>query len=113
MERHVLTLVSVIVHVIDLCPRKALCRCSIFYLLVNSLHAAWALHQVLPKLLCPSICIELMVTFAPTIPQVNPLLSLICIELMVAFAPPLDLVMHPPMYYLIRNHTMALSHSVR
>ncbi|RWW70151.1 hypothetical protein BHE74_00022208 [Ensete ventricosum] len=39
--------------------------CSIFY--VDSLHAAWALHQVLPKLLHPSIRIELMVALTPTI----------------------------------------------
>ncbi|RRT34712.1 hypothetical protein B296_00058000 [Ensete ventricosum] len=40
--------------------------CFIFY--VNSLHAAWILHQVLPKLLRLSICIELMVALLPTIP---------------------------------------------
>ncbi|RWW83493.1 hypothetical protein BHE74_00007998 [Ensete ventricosum] len=40
--------------------------CSIFY--VDSLHAAWILHQVSPKLLCLSICIELMVASALTIP---------------------------------------------
>ncbi|RWV77553.1 hypothetical protein GW17_00061596 [Ensete ventricosum] len=33
--------------------------CSIFY--VDSLHAAWILHQVPPKLLRSSIYIELMV----------------------------------------------------
>ncbi|RWW05701.1 hypothetical protein GW17_00031007 [Ensete ventricosum] len=43
--------------------------CSIFY--VDSLHAAWILHQVPPKLLCSSICIELMVTLTPTIPWVS------------------------------------------
>ncbi|RRT44863.1 hypothetical protein B296_00029261 [Ensete ventricosum] len=40
--------------------------CSIFY--INFLHTAWILHQVPPKLLCPSICIELMVALVPTIP---------------------------------------------
>ncbi|RRT54529.1 hypothetical protein GW17_00009895 [Ensete ventricosum] len=40
--------------------------CSIFY--VDSLHVTWILHQVLPKLLCSSICIELMVVLTPTIP---------------------------------------------
>ncbi|RRT84394.1 hypothetical protein B296_00004511 [Ensete ventricosum] len=49
--------------------------CSIFY--VDSLYAAWTLRQVLPKLLCSSICIELMVTLTPTIPRVSPPLSLI------------------------------------
>ncbi|RWW53301.1 hypothetical protein BHE74_00040221 [Ensete ventricosum] len=49
--------------------------CSIFY--INSLHAAWALHQVTPKLLHLSICIELMVALTPTISRVSPLLSLI------------------------------------
>ncbi|RWW52695.1 hypothetical protein BHE74_00040872 [Ensete ventricosum] len=39
---------------------------SIFY--VDSLHAAWILHQVPPKLLGPSICIKLMVVLVPTIP---------------------------------------------
>ncbi|RZS25481.1 hypothetical protein BHM03_00058688 [Ensete ventricosum] len=33
--------------------------CSIFY--IDSLQTAWILHKVSPKLLCPSICIELMV----------------------------------------------------
>ncbi|RWW06570.1 hypothetical protein GW17_00030095 [Ensete ventricosum] len=50
---------------------------SIFY--VDSLHAAWILYQVSPKLLCLLICIELMVALAPTIPRVNPPLSLIFI----------------------------------
>ncbi|RWV94847.1 hypothetical protein GW17_00042577 [Ensete ventricosum] len=40
--------------------------CFIFY--VDSLHAAWILHQVPPKLLRPSICIEFMVALTPTIP---------------------------------------------
>ncbi|RRT82675.1 hypothetical protein BHE74_00002077 [Ensete ventricosum] len=48
---------------------------SIFY--VDSLHAVWILHQVPPKLLRPSICIELMVALMPTILRVSPLLSLI------------------------------------
>ncbi|RRT53409.1 hypothetical protein B296_00016708 [Ensete ventricosum] len=49
--------------------------CSIFY--VDSLHAAWILHQIQPKSLRSSICIELIVTLASTIPRVNPPLSLI------------------------------------
>ncbi|RWW67146.1 hypothetical protein BHE74_00025430 [Ensete ventricosum] len=49
--------------------------CFIFY--VDSLHAAWALHQVPSKLLHPSIYMELMVALAPTIPRVSPPLSLI------------------------------------
>ncbi|RRT54998.1 hypothetical protein B296_00011412 [Ensete ventricosum] len=49
--------------------------CSIFY--VNSLHAAWILHQVSPKLLRSSICIKLMVALMPTIPWFSPPLSLI------------------------------------
>ncbi|RWW48662.1 hypothetical protein BHE74_00045244 [Ensete ventricosum] len=48
--------------------------CFIFYAI--SLHVAWILHQVPPKLFCLSIYIELMVALAPTIPQVSPLLSL-------------------------------------
>ncbi|RWW81156.1 hypothetical protein BHE74_00010468 [Ensete ventricosum] len=48
---------------------------SIFY--IDSLHMAWVLHQVPPKLFRPSICIELMVALTTTIPRVNPFLSLI------------------------------------
>ncbi|RRT42665.1 hypothetical protein B296_00016069 [Ensete ventricosum] len=40
--------------------------CSIFY--VDSLHAAWILHHVPPKSLRSSICIELIVVLASTIP---------------------------------------------
>ncbi|RRT35344.1 hypothetical protein B296_00050297 [Ensete ventricosum] len=47
--------------------------CSILY--VDSPHAAWTLRQVPPKWLRSSICIELMVALARTIPRVNPLLS--------------------------------------
>ncbi|RRT69922.1 hypothetical protein B296_00005321 [Ensete ventricosum] len=54
---------------------RASASCFIFY--VNSLHVTWILHQVLSKLLHPSICTELMVALTPTIPQVSPLLSLI------------------------------------
>ncbi|RRT55262.1 hypothetical protein B296_00007129 [Ensete ventricosum] len=47
--------------------------CSIFF--VDSLHAAWILHQVSTKSLCSSICIELIVVIASTIPRVSPPLS--------------------------------------
>ncbi|RWW05453.1 hypothetical protein BHE74_00039422 [Ensete ventricosum] len=47
--------------------------CFIFY--VDSLHAAWILHQVPLKSLRSSICIELMMALVPTIPRVNPPLS--------------------------------------
>ncbi|RZR78494.1 hypothetical protein BHM03_00003847 [Ensete ventricosum] len=47
--------------------------CSIFY--VDFLHAAWILHQVPPRSLCSSICIELIVALASTIPQASPPLS--------------------------------------
>ncbi|RZS10261.1 hypothetical protein BHM03_00041449 [Ensete ventricosum] len=47
--------------------------CFIFY--VNSLHAAWILHQVPLKLLHSSICIELIVALTSTIPWVSPPLS--------------------------------------
>ncbi|RRT61289.1 hypothetical protein B296_00029695 [Ensete ventricosum] len=47
--------------------------CSIFY--VDSLHAVWILHRVSPKSLRSSICIELIVALASTIPRVNPPLS--------------------------------------
>ncbi|RWW46298.1 hypothetical protein BHE74_00047778 [Ensete ventricosum] len=80
--------------------------CFIFY--IDSLHAAWTLHQVPPKLLRLSICIELMVAPAPTIPRVSPPLSLISTSTLsvpsydvAMVAPPLDLAMHPPMHYLI------------
>ncbi|RRT40767.1 hypothetical protein B296_00037509 [Ensete ventricosum] len=88
---------------------RAFALCSIFY--VDSLHVAWSFHQVPPKLLRLLICIELMVALAPTIPPVNPPLSLILISTLsvpsynvVIVAPPLDLAMHPPMHYFIRDH---------
>ncbi|RWW16628.1 hypothetical protein GW17_00019479 [Ensete ventricosum] len=83
--------------------------CFIFY--VDSLHAALILHQVPSKLLRSSICIELMVTLTPTIPQVTPPLSLISTSTLsvppydvVIVAPPLDLTMHPPMHDFIRDY---------
>ncbi|RWV78452.1 hypothetical protein GW17_00060581 [Ensete ventricosum] len=81
----------------------------IFY--VNSLHTAWILHQVPPKLLRLSICIELMVALVPTIPRVNPLLSVPSYDV-VTVAPPLDLEMHSPMHYLIRDHATTPRHSL-
>ncbi|RZS05514.1 hypothetical protein BHM03_00036028 [Ensete ventricosum] len=51
----------------------AFAPCSIFY--VDSLHAAWILHQVPSKSLCSSICNELIVALASTIPRVSPPLS--------------------------------------
>ncbi|RRT79736.1 hypothetical protein B296_00019356 [Ensete ventricosum] len=53
---------------------SAPCSCIVY---VDFLHTAWILHQVPPKLLCPPIRIELTVALAPTIPRVNPPLSLI------------------------------------
>ncbi|RWW71797.1 hypothetical protein BHE74_00020443 [Ensete ventricosum] len=83
--------------------------CSIFY--VDSLHAAWILHQVPPKLRRFSICIELMVALTSTIPRVSPPLSPISTSTLsvslydvTIVAPPLDLVMHPLMHYFIRDH---------
>ncbi|RZS25679.1 hypothetical protein BHM03_00058924 [Ensete ventricosum] len=88
---------------------RAFSTCFIFY--VNSLNVAWILHQVPPKLLRSSICIELMVALMPTIPWVNPPLSLISTSTLsvpsydvVIVAPPLDIVMHPPMHYFIQDH---------
>ncbi|RWW20041.1 hypothetical protein BHE74_00012011 [Ensete ventricosum] len=82
---------------------------SIHY--VDSLHAAWILHQVPPRLLRLSLCIELMVALMPTIQRVSPPLSLISTSTLsvssydvAIVAPPLDLAMHPPMHYFIRNH---------
>ncbi|RRT66031.1 hypothetical protein B296_00000229 [Ensete ventricosum] len=54
---------------------RASAPCSIFY--VDSLHAAWILHQVSPKSLRSSICIELIVALASTILRASPPLSLI------------------------------------
>ncbi|RRT37704.1 hypothetical protein B296_00002700 [Ensete ventricosum] len=48
--------------------------CIIFY--VDSLYAAWILHQVPPKLLRSLICIELIVALASIVPWVSPPLSL-------------------------------------
>ncbi|RWW69096.1 hypothetical protein BHE74_00023331 [Ensete ventricosum] len=85
-----------------------------FILYVDSLHTTWTLHQVSPKLLCLSICIELMVAIAPTIPRVRPLLSSIFTLTLsvpsydiVMVAPPLDRTMHPRLYYLMRDHAIA------
>ncbi|RZR75371.1 hypothetical protein BHM03_00055932 [Ensete ventricosum] len=81
----------------------------IFY--IDSLHATWILHQVPPKLRHPSIYIEFMVALAPTILWVSPLLSLIFTSALsvpsfnvVMVTPPLDLVMHPLIHYLTRDH---------
>ncbi|RZS21169.1 hypothetical protein BHM03_00053770 [Ensete ventricosum] len=52
---------------------RASAPCSIFY--VDSLHAAWILHQVPPKSLCSSICIKLIVALTSTIPRVSHPLS--------------------------------------
>ncbi|RRT75260.1 hypothetical protein B296_00009801 [Ensete ventricosum] len=83
--------------------------CSLFY--VDSLHAAWIFYQVPPKLFRLSICIELMVALARTIPRVSPPLSLISTSTLsvpsydvAIIAPPLDLTIHPPMHYFIRDH---------
>ncbi|RWW84755.1 hypothetical protein BHE74_00006605 [Ensete ventricosum] len=88
---------------------RASAPCSLFY--VDSLHAAWILHQVPPKLLRLSIYIELMVTLMPTILRVSPPLSPILISTLsvplydvVVIAPLLNLAMHPLMHYLIRDH---------
>ncbi|RRT45938.1 hypothetical protein B296_00033118 [Ensete ventricosum] len=62
---------------------RAFVPCFIFY--VDSLHATWILHQVPPKLLRLSICIELMVALTPIIPRVSPLLSLIFVGSKCAF----------------------------
>ncbi|RRT32453.1 hypothetical protein B296_00045218 [Ensete ventricosum] len=43
--------------------------CFIFY--VDSLCVAWILHKVPPKLLRSSICIEMIVALASTIPRVS------------------------------------------
>ncbi|RWV87232.1 hypothetical protein GW17_00050803 [Ensete ventricosum] len=52
---------------------RASAPCSIFY--VDSLRAAWIVHQVPPKSLHSSICTELIVALMSTIPRVSPLLS--------------------------------------
>ncbi|RWV86217.1 hypothetical protein GW17_00051910 [Ensete ventricosum] len=93
--------------------------CSIFY--VDSLYVAWTHHQVPPKLFRPSICIELMVALTPTIPRVSPLLSLVFTSVLgvasfdvVISHPLLGIVIHPPMNYLMRDHTMtSVARSVR
>ncbi|RWV83135.1 hypothetical protein GW17_00055301 [Ensete ventricosum] len=52
---------------------RASAPCFIFY--VDSLYAAWILHQVSPKLLRSSICIELILALVSTIPRVSHSLS--------------------------------------
>ena len=85
--------------------------CSIFY--ASSLYVAWVLHQVTPKLLHSSFCIELMLVLAPTIPRASPPLSMISILTpsvplfkLLWVTLPLDLAMHPPMHSLERDHAM-------
>ncbi|RRT85124.1 hypothetical protein B296_00011867 [Ensete ventricosum] len=80
--------------------------CSIFYL--DSLHATWIHHQVPPKLLRLSICIELIVALMPIIPWVSPLLRSIFISALsvpsfdvAMVSPPLDLATNPLMHYLM------------
>ncbi|RRT33419.1 hypothetical protein B296_00046235 [Ensete ventricosum] len=46
-----------------------------FILYVDSLYTSLILHQVSPKSLRSSICIELIVALASTIPRVSPPLS--------------------------------------
>ncbi|KAJ8492224.1 hypothetical protein OPV22_013945 [Ensete ventricosum] len=82
-------------------------------------YAAWILHQVPPKLLRLLIYIELMVALMPTITQVSPPLSSISTSTLsvpsydvVMVAPPLDLVMHPPMHYFIRDHATTPRYSL-
>ncbi|RWW37801.1 hypothetical protein BHE74_00057035 [Ensete ventricosum] len=91
MERHDLTLDYTRVGVLDSVQVKlrTSATCSIFY--VDSLHAVWILHQVPPKLLRSSICIELMVALTPTISRVGPTLSLIFISTL--SVPSYDVVM--------------------
>ncbi|RWV84252.1 hypothetical protein GW17_00054044 [Ensete ventricosum] len=56
--------------------QEKLCASALYFIFyINSLHVTWILHQVPPKLLRSSICIELMVALTPTIPQVSPSLS--------------------------------------
>ncbi|RWW73375.1 hypothetical protein BHE74_00018760 [Ensete ventricosum] len=81
--------------------------CFIFY--VDSLHVAWILHQVPPKLLRSSICIELMVTLTPTIPRVNPPLSLISTS--TRSVPSYDVVMDCSLTRSRNASTNALPHS--
>ncbi|RWV83590.1 hypothetical protein GW17_00054776 [Ensete ventricosum] len=69
-------------------------QCSIFE--VDSLYAAWTLHQVPPKLLFLSICIELIVALARTIPRVSPPLSLIFTSTL--NVPSYDVVMVAPSF---------------
>ena len=113
MEQHDPTLAFARVHILDLCPRKALCLRSMFHLLCQltsyGLGTSPSYTQVAPLLV---FCIELMVALAPTIPRVSPPLSLISISTpsvppfeLLWVAPPLDLAMHPPMHSLKRDHT--------
>ncbi|RWW32104.1 hypothetical protein BHE74_00011796 [Ensete ventricosum] len=65
MERHDPTLASARVHVLLTSVQVKLRASALYFIFyVNSFHAAWMLHQVPPKLLHPSFCIELMVALA-------------------------------------------------
>ncbi|RWW35573.1 hypothetical protein BHE74_00059491 [Ensete ventricosum] len=112
MKQHDPTLTSARIHVLDLCPRKALCLCSMLHLLCQlpscDLDISPSSTQVVSLL---SICIKLMLALMPTIPWISHSLSLILISTLslisydvVIIAPSLDLAMHPPIHYFLRNH---------
>ncbi|RWW67425.1 hypothetical protein BHE74_00025133 [Ensete ventricosum] len=79
--------------------------CFIFY--VDSLHAAWILDRVPPKLFCSSICIVLMVALTLTIPRVGPLL----ISISTLSVPSYDIAMDCSSTRSRNASTNALPHS--
>ncbi|RRT62335.1 hypothetical protein GW17_00006082 [Ensete ventricosum] len=56
-------------------PGRLYASAPYFIFYVDSLHVAWIIRYVPPKLLRSSICIELIVALTLTIPRVSPLSS--------------------------------------
>ncbi|RZR98884.1 hypothetical protein BHM03_00028338 [Ensete ventricosum] len=112
IERHNPTIASTRVHILDLYPRKASCFRSMF---PSCTSTPFMQLGYFTKLLHLSIYIKLMVDLMPTIPWVSPPLSLISISTLsvssydvAMVAPLLDLAMHPPMHYFIRDPDSSL-----
>ncbi|RRT55410.1 hypothetical protein B296_00019781 [Ensete ventricosum] len=67
MKRHDPNLASTRVHALDLCPRKALCLCSMFQLLCRLLSCDLDTSPSSTKVALLLDCIELIVALAYTI----------------------------------------------
>ncbi|RWV91502.1 hypothetical protein BHE74_00028404 [Ensete ventricosum] len=113
MERHDHTLTSTRVHVLDLCPRKALCLRSMSYFICRLPSCGLDTSPSSTQVTLLLDLHELTVALMPIIPRVSPSLSLISTSTLnvssydiAMVAPPLDLVIYPPMHYFIQDHAM-------